>query len=179
MMPTVMYPVPGGVSQSQLLKMIMATYSVIVCMAPNAVVPHSTTTRRNKQLPTTSDCQTKIATKSDHGNQLDAEQQHHGERFITIVSGLAEHQNFGQCHHKRDQTGDSRNGLGPQLPPQPEQLISAREGLFGHVRRPQATSHGRVIRRLRPPRARPLGRRRQEAGQFDCRGIGGDQVRAG
>jgi hypothetical protein len=136
MMPTVMYPVPGGVSQSQLLKMIMATYSVIVCMAPNAVVPHSTTTRRNKQLPTTSDCQTKIATKSDHGNQLDAEQQHHGERFITIVSGLAEHQNFGQCHHKRDQTGDSRNGLGPQLPPQPEQLISAREGLFGQVRRP-------------------------------------------
>jgi hypothetical protein len=64
MMPTVMYPVPGGVSQSQLLKMIMATYSVIVCMAPNAVVPHSTTTRRNKQLPTTSDCQTKIATKA-------------------------------------------------------------------------------------------------------------------
>ena len=46
MMPTVMYPVPGGVSQSQLLKMIMATYSVIVCMTPNAVVPHSTTTRR-------------------------------------------------------------------------------------------------------------------------------------
>jgi hypothetical protein len=90
----------------------------------------------HKQLPTTSDCQAKIATKSDHGNQLDAEQQHHGERFIMIVSGLAEHQNFGQCHHKRDQTGDSRNGLGPKLPPQPEQLISAREGLFGHVRRP-------------------------------------------
>ncbi len=130
MMPTVMYPVPGGVSQSQLLKMIMATYSVIVCMTPNAVVPTA-------QPPgTTSDCQAKIATKSDHGNQLDAEQQHHGERFITIVSGLAEHQNFGQCHHKRDQTGDSHNGLGPHLPPQPEQVISAREGLFGHVRRP-------------------------------------------
>jgi hypothetical protein len=32
----------------------------------------------HKQLPTTSDCQAKIATKSDHGNQLDAEQQHHG-----------------------------------------------------------------------------------------------------
>ena len=46
---TVRYPVPGGVSQSRSLKMIMATYSAIVCMAPKAVVPHSTTTRRNKQ----------------------------------------------------------------------------------------------------------------------------------
>ena len=46
MMPTVMYPVPGGVSQSRSLKMIMATNSAIVYMAPNAVVPTA-------QLPAT------------------------------------------------------------------------------------------------------------------------------
>ena len=41
---TVMYPVPGGVSQSRSLKMIMATNSAIVSMAPKAVVPHNTAT---------------------------------------------------------------------------------------------------------------------------------------
>jgi hypothetical protein len=57
--------------------------------------------------------------QSNDGSQLDAEQQHHREGVFSIVSGNAERHNFGQCHHKGGQTGESSNGPGPQLPPQP------------------------------------------------------------
>ena len=48
---SVRYPVPAGVSQSRPLKMIIATYSAIVCMAPKAVVPHRMTARRPMWRP--------------------------------------------------------------------------------------------------------------------------------
>jgi hypothetical protein len=48
---TVRYPVPGGLSQLAWLKRIMIAYSAITWMAPKAVVPHSTTTRRRTPRP--------------------------------------------------------------------------------------------------------------------------------
>ena len=77
---TVRYPVPGGQSQLASLNFTMTRYSAIVWMAPKAVVPHSTTTRRRKRRPSRS--------------------------------------GSGEC--KRGQTGKCRDGLGPRLPPHPE-----------------------------------------------------------
>jgi hypothetical protein len=99
---TVRYPVPGGSSQSRSLKMIMATYSAIVCIAQKAVVPHSTTTRRRMWPPASLWLPRQDRDQCNDGSQLDAEQQHHGGLRGHGVTGSPWRQHLWQVPRSRE-----------------------------------------------------------------------------